>query len=219
MKTTAGRLSRFATLALPNPRTLAGVRVDTALSRADCEQALALRGEVYQRKGLLSGDLRTCILPPAANTPGSAIFVARDGESVVGTIAFYMDSPAGLPIDEVHPEEVARIRAKYPRTAEVGGLAVTEAHRCVGITMMLYRAVFHWAIARKTDCMVACINPLSRRVYSRLLSFQILGECKAHPRYEGAPSIPIGLDLSIHRSLCQADAGELPLLQRFFRGM
>ena len=44
-----------------------------------------------------------------------------------------------------------RLRSRFTRVAEVGGLAVLEDRRGVGITMMLYLATFRWALATDTQ--------------------------------------------------------------------
>lgn len=192
------QLSQFVTLALPDSRTLPGLSVELAHSRFDRQRALELRWEVYRRKGLLREDTLTPHVLPQACAPGSAIFVAKEYGAIVGTISFYLDSAIGLPMDEVHAEEVHKMRRRFERVAEIGGLAVLEDRRGVGITMMLYLATFRWALATDAKCIVACVNPSSRRAYRKLLLFEELGECKKHPRFLDAPSIPIGVDLSAH---------------------
>lgn len=196
MKEPTAPPSRFATLALPSSRTLAGLSVDLAHSRLERQRALELHRDVYRRKGLLPGTALTPEVLPQACAPGSAIFVAKDGDAIVGTITFYMDSAIGLPMDDVHGEEVDDMRGRFARVAEVGGLAVLEDRRGFGITLMLYQATFRWAVATNAQCIVACVNPSSRRVYSKLLLFDVLGACKQHPRFLDAPSIPIGVDLT-----------------------
>lgn len=192
------RLSQFVTLALPGSGALPGLSVGLALSRSDRQRALELRRDVYRHKGLLrENTLQPQVLPQAC-AQGSAIFVAKEYGSIVGTISFYLDSVIGLPMDEVHGEEVDEMRGRFARVAEVGGLAVLEDRRGVGITMMLYLATFRWALATGAQCIVACVNPSSRRAYRKLLLFEVLGECKGHPRFLDAPSIPIGVDLTTH---------------------
>jgi GNAT superfamily N-acetyltransferase len=187
---------RFTTLALPGTSRLAGLSVEPVNSGSDLDQALELRWGVYRRKGLLREQMRQPQLSPQTCVAGSAIFVAREQEAIVGTISFYMDSAMGLPMDDVHGDEVNRMRRRFTRVAEVGGLAVMEDRRGRGITAMLYQATLRWALSTGTECILACVNPSSRRVYSKLLLFEILGECKPHPRFQGAPSIPIALDLT-----------------------
>ena len=192
------QLLQFVTLTLPGSGTLPGLSVGLAHSRSDRRQAMELRRDVYQRKGLLPENTPQPQVLPQACAPGSAIFVAKEFGSIVGTISFYLDSAIGLPMDEVHGEEVDEMRRRFTRVAEVGGLAVLEDRRGVGITMMLYLATFRWALATDTKCIVACVNPSSRRAYRKLLLFEELGERKQHPRFLNAPSIPIGVDLSAH---------------------
>lgn len=174
----------------------AGVSVDLARSSLERQGALDLRCDVYRRKGLLPPDALKAQVLPQVCAPGSAILVAKEAGAIVGTITFYMDSPLGLPMDVVHREEVEATRRRFARVAEVGGLAVREDRRGWGVTLMLYEATVCWALATRAEYLVACVNPSSRRVYSRLLFFDVLGECRQHPRFAGAPSIPIGLDLA-----------------------
>lgn len=193
------RLSQFMTLTLPGSLTLPGLSVKLADSRVDRRRALELHLDVYKRKGLLRENaLKPQVLRQAC-APGSATFVASEYGEVVGTISFYMDSVLGLPMDDVHGEEVDEMRGRFMRVAEVGGLAVLEDRRGMGITMMLYLAAFHWALATNTRCIVACVNPSQHRAYSKLLLFEVLGECKRHRRYLDAPSIPLGVDLTAAR--------------------
>ncbi len=192
----SAQLSQFVSLAFPDSRTLPGVSVELARSRFDRQRALELHREIYRRKGLLREDTLTSNVFQQACAPGSATFVAREYGAIVGTISFYMDSVLGLPMDDVHGEEVDRMRSRFGLVAEVGGLAVLEDRRGIGITMMLYLATFRWALATHAQCLVACINPSSRRAYSKLLLFEVLGNCKQHPRFLDAPSIPIGVDLT-----------------------
>lgn len=194
----AAELSQFVTLSLPASGTLPGLSVGLAHLRSERRHALELRRDVYRRKGLLRENTLEPQVLPQACAPGSAIFVAKEFGSIVGTISFYLDSAIGLPMDEVHGEEVDEMRRRFARVAEVGGLAVLEDRRGVGITMMLYLATFRWALATDAKCIVACVNPSSRRAYQKLLLFKVLGECKQHPRFLDAPSIPIGVDLTTH---------------------
>ncbi len=212
------KLSQFVTLALPGSHTVPGLSVELALSRFDRQQALEIYRDVYKRKGLLrDSTLKSQVLPQAC-APGSAMFIAREYGAIVGTISFYMDSVIGLPMDDVHGEEVDEMRSRFARVAEVGGLAVLEDRRGVGITMMLYLATFRWALATDTQCLVACVNPSSRRAYSKLLLFETLGECKQHPRFLGAPSIPIGVDLTEHqRRYRETQNGKPGQSHKFFR--
>lgn len=198
METNDRTISQFVTLTLAGSGALPELSVGLAHSRSDRRHALELRRDVYKRKGLLPENPVQPLVLPQACAPGSAIFVAKEHSSIVGTISFYMDSAIGLPMDEIHGEEVDEMRGRFARVAEVGGLAVLEDRRGVGVTMMLYLAMFRWALATDAQCIVACVNPSSRRAYRKLLLFEVLGECKAHPRFLGAPSIPIGVDLTTH---------------------
>jgi GNAT superfamily N-acetyltransferase len=190
----------MATLISSNSRTPAGLSLALAQTPAERQQAHELQKNVYISKGLLrEGTVKPPLLPQAS-APGSAIFVAKENDAIVGTITFYMDSVIGLPMDDIHRDEVDDIRSRFTRVAEIGGLAVREDRRGCGIPTMLFLATFRWALTTNVQCIVACVNPSYRRVYSKLLLFKVLGECKQHFRFLAAPSIPIGLDLTAART-------------------
>ena len=174
-----------------------GISVGLAESRFERQRALELLRTVYVRKGLLREENPGLRLSPQACAPGSAIFVARENDEIVGTITVYRDSAIGLPIDCVHRADIDKVRERFAAIAEVGSLATRGGRRGRGITAMLFLAAFRWAAVTQIRCIVACVNPSYRRFYSGLLRFEVLGLCQAHPRFQGAPSIPIGLDLAI----------------------
>jgi GNAT superfamily N-acetyltransferase len=176
---------------------LTGISVGLAQSPLERQRALELLRTAYVRKGLLQEEIPRLRVLPQACTPGSAIFVAREHDDIVGTITVYRDSAIGLPIDGVHRADIDEVRDRVAPIAEVGSLATREDRRGRGITAILFLAAFRWAVVTKIQCIVACVNPSYRRLYSKMLRFEVLGQCRAHPRFQGSPSIPIGLDLSI----------------------
>jgi len=77
----------------------------------------------------------------------------------------------------------------------IAALFALEDRRGFGITM-LYQATFRRPVAANAQRIVASVKPSSRRLYSQLLLFEVLGECKQYSRFLAAPSLPIGLDLT-----------------------
>lgn len=158
-------------------------------------QALRLRQAVYARKGILENTGPSDLyVPSQAFVPGSAMFVAARNNEIVGTVSLYADSKLGLPMDEVHPSEVQIMRRRTPRLAEIGGLAISEEVRKSRLILLLFYAVFQWCRRCQFDGAVICVHPSSKRVYSSLLHFEILGPQIAHPRFRQAPSLPLGIE-------------------------
>jgi len=177
-------------------KALSGLTFGLARDPSQRMQALRLRQDVYVRKGLIASHARGHLyVPPQSFLPRSALLVARRGETVIGTLSVYADSEMGLPMEEVHPREVERMRLQASSIAEVGGLAVAEEARAFGVTLMLYYAMFRWSIANKFASLVACTHPSVTRVYQTAFLFEVLGEERVHPRLCDAPSIPMGLDM------------------------
>ena len=196
----------MATLIPSKSRAPSGLFVALAQTPLERQLAQELHKDVYIRKGLLrEGTVKPPVLPQAS-APGSAIFVAKERDAIVGTITFYMDSVIGLPMDDIHRHEVDDMRGRFTRVAEIGALAVRADRRGCGIPIMLFLAAYRWAVKANVRCIVACVNPAYRRVYSKLLLFKVLGECKQHFRFLAAPSIPIGLDLTTARRLYREEA-------------
>jgi hypothetical protein len=179
-----------------SPAVLSEYSFGWARTQSQRLQALRLRQDVYARKGLLDHVARDCLhIAPQAFVSGSGLFIASRNGVVEGTVSIYADSDIGLPMDEVHPAEVDRMRQRVSKIAEVGGLAVAEEARNLSVTFMLYYTVFHWSRRNHFGGLVICVHP-SKRVYHSLLQFEILGQITAHPRFRSAPSLPLGLEMA-----------------------
>lgn len=177
-------------------KALSGLTFGLARDPSQRLQALRLRQEVYVRKGLIKRQaLNRLYIPPQSFLPRSALLVARRGDTVVGTLSVYADSEMGLPMEEVHAQEVDCMRRQASSLAEVGGLAVAEEERAFGVTLMLYYTMFRWSSANQFSALVACTHPSVRRVYQSAFLFELLGKEQAHPRLCNAPSIPMVLDM------------------------
>lgn len=175
------------------------------------DQALELRDYVYRKKGLITHSTMVTPLAPAALSPGSAIFLAKRDYLSVGTISFLVDSAVGLPIDAVHAYEVNEIRKRQATIAEISSLAVAEESRGGCVTLLLFREIFRWAMAAGIRYLVAAVNPSTKRVYERLLSFQTLGTPRKYKSLSDAPSIPLLLDLDRAFSQTAEHARSFPL--------
>src|SRR5262249_21784760 len=136
------------------------ISVRVATSPSEYLQAIRLKHQAYIRAGIL--ELRRLSrddVLPQLFLPGSALIVATQQDAVIGTISVYEDSELGLPMEEVHPEELKSMRKRGPRISEVGALAVAETSRGRGVTLMLYYAMYRWAVAQRLDGIVACVHP------------------------------------------------------------
>jgi predicted N-acetyltransferase YhbS len=129
--------------------------------------------------------------------PTTRVFVARDGDEVVGTVTLIQDSTLGLPMAEIYGEELAALGTPRGRVAEISALAVSPALGAAGlaVVMPLVRHVVDHATREAcVDRLCIAVHPRHARFYERL-RFRRIGALKAYARVNGSPAVALTLDL------------------------
>ena len=136
--------------------------------------------------------------------PSARVFVAREGDRVVGTVALFPDTPIGLPMDQVYREELAGIRARGVRLGEAGTLTVHRDYRASGAAILarLFRLLSLYAaeIAR-LDELVMVVAPHHRRFYETCFPIRQFGSLRPYPRINGTRVIGLAGDVGRTRAL------------------
>jgi N-acyl amino acid synthase FeeM len=137
--------------------------------------------------------------------PTTKVFTATVGHRVIGTMTLIQDSPLGLPMDEIYDDELAGIRGRRRRVAEVSAFAIDEGYRTsgAGILIRLIRMLVLYAaeIAELDDVCIA-VNPRHVGFYLRAFpGGQQLGALKPYQKVNGAPAVALHLDLDVIRRL------------------
>jgi hypothetical protein len=115
--------------------------------------------------------------------------VAYRDNRVVGTISVRVDSPRGLSVDEVFPEELAQLRATGARLNEFTRLAVEGDKVSPSVLGALFHTAYLYAHrVRECDCAVIEVNPRHAVYYRRALSFDVIGPERFNARVQ-APSV------------------------------
>jgi hypothetical protein len=175
------------------------VDVEIAATSAALEEACRLVHDVYVACGYMTPHRSGARIGWHQTLGTSRVFVARDEGRVVGTITLVPDSVHGLPCDRLYPWELAAMRARGERLAEATALAVDAGHRATGGDYMrpLMRALGTYAL-HGAACTTLCItvNPRHRDVYERRLGFERFGAVKPYAAVNGAPAVPLRLDLA-----------------------
>ena len=103
------------------------VSYSVAKTRNDLRQAFTLVYRQYLKKGYISkshnGNLRLTLFNAL---PSSVIFVAKEEDKIIGTVALIFDSPLGLPMDAAYKPQVDVLRKRSRVIAEVSQLAISE---------------------------------------------------------------------------------------------
>ena len=132
------------------------------------------------------------------DAPANQITLAAfsDDELPVATITVGVDSPAGLSVESVYPEEVRKLRAEGGRPGEFTKLAVDSMVKSRSVLAAIFHIAYIYAY-RIRDCtdLVIEVNPRHVRFYEAMLGFSRYGEKRLDPRVN-APAVLLRLALS-----------------------
>ena len=134
---------------------------------------------------------------PATRDPNLCTFAAYNAGVLLGTMGVRLDSPAGLPADELYQPEIDRLRAQGRCLTEFTRLAVDEA----AASKEVLGALFHTAVlyayrVRGCSHVVIEVNPRHVAFYRRVLFFKQVGE-ERHLDRVGAPAVLLELDFAV----------------------
>lgn len=184
------------------------------------EQAFALVHDQYVASGYMARHPRGWRLSLYNALPSTKVFVARQGDRVVGALTCIPDSPLGLPMDEIYRGETDVLRAAGRRLAEVSALAIDPAWRSMGVAVMmrLVRMIVIYAaeIACLDDIVIA-VNPSHAAFYRRGLHFRSIGGLKEYEKVNGAPAVGLRFELSLARALIRELREGHPICREMYR--
>jgi hypothetical protein len=177
----------------PPARPPRRVEVALAHTRDALADAEAIVREQYRGRGYHFPDETTAGGPYAAHRPGHVI-LARDDDSLVGTLTLGLDSRAGMLVEESHPEAVAAARAEGRRLGEVVRFAVRDSADSRSVLAAMFNAAHGLSTVHQLDDLYIEVNPRHVGFYRRALCFQVAAEERVCPRV-GAPSVLMRLEL------------------------
>ena len=175
------------------------------LSKLDSatKEALSLVEKEYIKQGYLNPKNSNCKI---AVLPGSATFIAKINDKIVGTVSVIFDSPSGLPMDEIYKKEVDKLRLKNKKIVEVGRLAVareflskksgfSEKYNNLSLVSSLFKLVFHYCIYKNIDNICISINP-KHNLFYKSICFEDIGGLKFYPSVNNAPALAKTFDIN-----------------------
>jgi len=130
------------------------------------------------------------------DAPNCVTLVASSVDAMLATITVGFDSPAGLAVGALYPEQVARLESDGARLCEFTRLAVDRTEHSRELLAMLFHIAFMYArrLHGSTDLLIE-VNPRHVRFYSRMLGFRRLGPERICPRVN-APAVLMWLPLT-----------------------
>jgi len=190
--------------------------VRPAASREELEQAFRLVYQSYLDRGYIEESPHRIRLSVFNAFPTSVTFVSVLRGTVVATISLVLDTPVGLPMDEIYHDELQQLRSAGRRLIEVTMLADRrrELHRALPMLLELMKRVFDYAtlVAQANDLCIT-VNPRHETYYESFLLFKPLGGLKSYPSVRNNPALAKRLNLDHVREQCE---GNEELIQRFF---
>ncbi|MBN0975849.1 MULTISPECIES: GNAT family N-acetyltransferase [Pseudomonas] len=179
-----------------HPLAIEGFEFRPVQSLFELEEALRLVNDSYARRGISTVCRAGMRFSAFHLLPGTTTFVAIKDQQIVGTVSLIEDSMLGLPLEEVHGNEVVMQRLAGGRLAEVGTLAVAAGYRGKGVPLMLYNAMFRWAMHfRGVQRLLIAVHPRAGAFYRNVLFFSPMGRVQPYTKLNNALSLPLCLDL------------------------
>ena len=132
-----------------------------------------------------------------SENPANRITLAAfDGEQTIATITVGIDSPTGLAVEELYPDEVKLLRTAGCHLCEFTKLAVDNMVRSKAVLAAIFHIAYIYGhrMRRCTDVVIE-VNPRHVRFYRSMLGFEPLGEERIDPRVN-APAVLLRLQLA-----------------------
>lgn len=201
---------------VPQPPHSDGLTVRPAASRQELEDAYSLVYTSYRRRGYLPEHPEQIRLTVFNAFPTTTTFVAVLRQEVIATASLVLDTPVGLPMDEIYHDELEPLRQRGRKLTEATMLADRrrQLRRALPMLMQLMKRVFDQAtLMLDADDMCISINPRHETYYERYLLFEPLGELRMYPSVCDNPALAKRLNLNTVRQRCE---GNEKLLRQFF---
>jgi hypothetical protein len=179
--------------------------VKVAETLEEYEAAFRLAHDVYVGMGYFVPQASGLRVILHHGLPDTLVFLVRDERNVLGTVTLVPDGVLGLPMDDLYRDELDGFRRQGKKIFEVAALVADPRFRKVlvddttprrGVFWLLHQAVFWWARHKGADHLLITVNPRHAWLYTKLYGFQQFGEVRSYDKVQGAPAVPLQLDLT-----------------------
>lgn len=170
-------------------RKARAVTYKIATTRSELEEAYSLVWKNYVETGFQADDDTKIRFTKYHLLPESRVFVANfregllaepkqfDDRSVcIGTVSLILDSPMGLPLDELCGKELSQVRAEGRKIAEVVGFAVNKDYTQYKVFLHMFKLLFQYAGLVGVTDIVCTVTAKHSRFYRKVCLFEPVGE-------------------------------------------
>jgi hypothetical protein len=178
--------------------TTEDIRYRIAATREDREGAFRLVYSSYMRSGLGEINPYRMRVTPYHLLSTTETFVADCRGEVVFTMSLVTDGELGLPMENVYGEEIADMRRRGLRLAEVSCLADRRASmvRFFPVFLRTSRVLVQYACRQGIDGLVIAVHPKHARFYQRYFDFRVIGGQKDYPCVRNRPALALWMDFA-----------------------
>ena len=186
---------------------LAPVLFGTVRSLRQLKEAYALVYTGYLDRGYINPNSTKMRFGFHNLLPRTKTFIASLHDTVIATISLVIDSPAGLPMDEIYRDELESFRSRGELTAEVTMLADRrrDFKRTLPMVLALFRMLMDHASESGVDHLCITLNPRHADFYRKVLHFKPLGTEKSYPSVANNPALAMYFPLADLAALLEND--------------
>ncbi|NOQ22478.1 MAG: hypothetical protein GQ565_07495 [Candidatus Aegiribacteria sp.] len=165
----------------------------------EIKEAFRLLYDTYLLSGFQKPDPSSMRISFHNLLPTSFLITVKKNGKVCGTLTVIREFDDRLPINELFSNEIGKIRRKDSLICELGGLAVDTSltnreSRVVLLSLFRKAFILGYDLLGCTDfCMT--INPRHTDYYQKEFKFEKIGQTKSYDKVNGAPAVPLRLNL------------------------
>jgi hypothetical protein len=193
------------------------------------ESAYRLVYEEYVKRGFVSPSNEQIFTSIYQLLPNTTTYVGKINEEVILTLTAIADSPIKLPMDDLFPDLLDKLRNDKRQLAEFnilavktdvfkhGSFAVKYRNKMASLFSLFRLSARHMIRTHAVTDIVICVPPFYDKLY-QYLCFETIGEPRRHKNWNNKSMIPLRLNLEKVRSPRFAkQACRLCLWRYFFR--
>lgn len=150
-------------------------------------------------------------------SPERHVFVATDGDGVIGTMSIITDSSLGLPSDSFQPEILKIYRQQNERMAELTSFAVDQSiKQPTSLILFLYKFFLQYSFYYlNLDRLIGSCRPKHADFYQKVLCFEKLTVPLPYGYAGGVECQLVTLDLTRVHELLSTRYSTAPSFYRF----
>jgi hypothetical protein len=169
----------------------------SARRRSELQRAFQLIYERYHQEGLSDWNPHGVRILPHQLLDSTWVLLANRGKQLCGTLSLIEDGAMGLPIEQLYPAEVWRLRRLGKRVAELACFALAEEtiSESMSVLRALLRSACKIAADRAIDEIVICVHPRRASFYERRLGFREIGPLRNCPWVCDQPAVAMQLNV------------------------